>query len=188
MKRGTQIRRKLLAVVPQGKSRRGNPEGFWFFLECGHVNWKFFTVHNSMDVFMAKVGQPPNVLCRNCSGGRRIDVTEKDIEMVDGLFPPKIRLLQKRIKEYRDGLKSLLEVTPKEFGNYRHDEAAYKYRHIKVVKKHSRLRDDPYREWPGSHKNVHAWYELEDGHAVGWNENPSLGWSFPVIKLKEKEK
>ena len=41
------------------------------------------------------------------------------------------------------------------------------------------------KPWPGSHKNVFVWWELETGHAIGWNENPSRGWSFPVIKLKK---
>lgn len=36
--------------------------------------------------------------------------------------------------------------------------------------------------WPGQHKNVMNWCVLATGHAVGWNENPSRGWSFPVIK------
>ena len=36
--------------------------------------------------------------------------------------------------------------------------------------------------WPGSHKNVYFWVELDNGFAVGWNENPSRGWSFPVVK------
>ena len=39
--------------------------------------------------------------------------------------------------------------------------------------------------WPGKHKNINVWCLLETGHAVGWNENPSTGWSFPVIKVSE---
>jgi hypothetical protein len=38
--------------------------------------------------------------------------------------------------------------------------------------------------WPGSQKNVCHWWKLSSGHAVAWNENPSRGWSFPVIKLR----
>lgn len=37
------------------------------------------------------------------------------------------------------------------------------------------------RPWPGRHKNVLTWWELRCGHAVGWNENPATGWSFPVM-------
>ena len=37
------------------------------------------------------------------------------------------------------------------------------------------------RRWPGTHKNVMNWYILANGKAVGWNENPARGWSFPFI-------
>jgi hypothetical protein len=37
--------------------------------------------------------------------------------------------------------------------------------------------------WIGTHKNVMHWWILKNGMAVGWNENPSRGWSFPVMKL-----
>ena len=40
--------------------------------------------------------------------------------------------------------------------------------------------------WPGTHRNVTSWWALEDGHAVGWNENMSIGWSFPALKLTPK--
>lgn len=40
-------------------------------------------------------------------------------------------------------------------------------------------------DWPGKHKFVWSWYVLNNGHAVGWNENPSRGWTFPVIKYSE---
>lgn len=34
------------------------------------------------------------------------------------------------------------------------------------------------RRWPGRHKNVLNWCRLSTGYAVGWNESPSVGWSF----------
>jgi len=40
--------------------------------------------------------------------------------------------------------------------------------------------------FPFRHKNIFVWWILEGDMAVGWNENPSVGWSFPVAKLKEK--
>jgi len=53
-----------------------------------------------------------------------------------------------------------------------------------VVREHSRPHDnDNFKEWLGPHKNVHCWWELENGKAVAWNEDPSKGWSFPVITL-----
>lgn len=40
--------------------------------------------------------------------------------------------------------------------------------------------------WPGKHKNVIAWWVLANGYAVGWNENPAIGWSFPVIRYTKE--
>lgn len=37
--------------------------------------------------------------------------------------------------------------------------------------------------WPGRHQHVNNWCEV-GGYAVGWNENPSRGWSFPVVKMR----
>lgn len=42
------------------------------------------------------------------------------------------------------------------------------------------------RRWPGKHKNVTTWIAIEGGKAIGWNENPSSGWSFPVISHEFK--
>ena len=39
--------------------------------------------------------------------------------------------------------------------------------------------------WPGPQRNVGTWWELANGWAVGWNENPSRGWSFPAVKMKK---
>lgn len=39
----------------------------------------------------------------------------------------------------------------------------------------------PGNGWPGKEKNVYWWYKLANGKMVGFNENPSRGWSFPVI-------
>lgn len=41
--------------------------------------------------------------------------------------------------------------------------------------------------FPFKHKNIHVWWILEDNTAIGWNENPSVGWSFPVAKVKGVE-
>lgn len=55
-----------------------------------------------------------------------------------------------------------------------------KFADIKVISKF----DSRKRKWVGTHKNVTYWYELENGYAVGLNENPSRGLSIPVVKLK----
>ena len=41
-----------------------------------------------------------------------------------------------------------------------------------------------FKSWPGPQKNVHTWWYLDNGMAVGWNENPGTGWSFPVISKR----
>ena len=79
--------------------------------------------------------------------------------------------------------KRLIDVIPHD--SYIHDlmmdksSPEYRLGQTRVVKEMK-------LDWPGKHKNVFAWWILEDGRAVGWNENPALGWSFPVIKYKEK--
>ena len=46
----------------------------------------------------------------------------------------------------------------------------------------------PGEHWEGSpHRNIIVWFLLEDGHAVGFNENISVGWAFPVIRLPIEE-
>jgi predicted Rdx family selenoprotein len=42
--------------------------------------------------------------------------------------------------------------------------------------------DGTERPWPGRHKFVFNWIRLWNGKAIGWNENPAIGWSFPVIR------
>lgn len=82
-------------------------------------------------------------------------------------------------------LQTLSEAMPKEFLSGDHDKTqAFKFRDEIVIKEHSMFTDqDEFQKWPGTHKNVYFWVELENGYAVGWNENPSKGWSFPVLKF-----
>lgn len=84
--------------------------------------------------------------------------------------------------------KTLKEKLPPEFigGEYRNTKA-FQMRDIIVTKEHCYLWDgDNYIKWPGSHKNVNSWVELENGYIVGWNENPLRGWSFPVLKINSQ--
>ena len=63
-----------------------------------------------------------------------------------------------------------------------------------MVKEHNRIGirrakivDICYERWIGKHKYVHNWVELANGYAVGMNENPSRGLTFPVVKLRGKK-
>lgn len=77
--------------------------------------------------------------------------------------------------------KSLREAMPPEFSGceYRTDRAQ-RFADVKVVKEFDATKPD--QRWPGKQKNVFYWVALANGYAVGWNENPSKGWSFPIIR------
>ncbi len=83
--------------------------------------------------------------------------------------------------------KTLKDVMPEVLseidGSYCETQA-FEMVNIKVIAEHGSLIDDNPKKWPGSHKNVYFWAELGNGYAVGWNENPVRGWSFPVFKIK----
>lgn len=76
--------------------------------------------------------------------------------------------------------KTLRGVLPDCFFTEFSDAKANKYLDVKVVKEYNGRE----RKWPGKHKNVFTWWLLENGHAVGWNENPAIGYSFPSISMK----
>lgn len=84
-------------------------------------------------------------------------------------------------------LKKLREVMPKGLsivgGEYEKTRAFTMLDEI-VLAEHGNMFDQLKKDllWPGTQKNVHFWVELGNGFAVGWNENPTRGWSFPVIK------
>jgi hypothetical protein len=75
-------------------------------------------------------------------------------------------------------MKTLKEVIPQVLGCEYHDSQVRKYVDVQVVSEHN----SSVNKWPGIHKNVHFWVLLENGRAVGWNESPTHGWSFPVIR------
>jgi hypothetical protein len=76
---------------------------------------------------------------------------------------------------------TLRDKLPKDFMLEYADTQAATLMDVEVAAEHER--DSTNRPWPGPHKNVHVWWELVDGHAVAWNENPANGWTFPVVRL-----
>jgi hypothetical protein len=60
-------------------------------------------------------------------------------------------------------------------------------KHMDVEVQHEFMahHEDTWISWRefGSQKNVFCWVLLKNGLAVGWNENPATGWSFPSKKL-----
>lgn len=180
-RKGIRIYRKVLAIKPSySKNRRGNPDVYWYLFECGHIRMRFYSPSTSMDMFMIvkNIGAPERK-CHLCSTGR-MSVDDKMLDMIKDIFGFNLYLNIKDEREYKDSLKSLSDSVPQEFHQEFTSTQAYKYRHLKVVARYMSHE----KKWPGNHKYVHSWWELDDGHAIGWNENPSRGYSFPVVKLK----
>lgn len=83
----------------------------------------------------------------------------------------------------------LRDWVPKEFFNEYRDCAAYKHLDVEVVEQYGvQYIDgqfvDSSKPWIGKEKNVQNWCVLANGRAIGWNENPGRGWSFPMIMVK----
>ena len=81
-------------------------------------------------------------------------------------------------------MKTLRDVAPRELTLEYTSTRAFKMRDVTVVREYSSL-EPGYKPWPGKERNVHVWWVLANGKAVGWNENPARGWGFPVIAYKE---
>ena len=63
---------------------------------------------------------------------------------------------------------------------------ADKYMECQVQEEYS-LNKGKYKKHPFKHKHVYNWCIISKNgkrYAVGWNENPNRGWSFPVKLLK----
>lgn len=80
-------------------------------------------------------------------------------------------------------MKTLKNALPDILGVEFRDTRAYKFRDVEVLKEYSLSDMTQWKRWPGTHKNVMNWVALSNGYAVGWNESPSRGWAFPVIKF-----
>lgn len=79
--------------------------------------------------------------------------------------------------------KRLADVLPPEFLEGQFENCpAMRHAFVDVLETHDGRNGLP---WPGSQKYVSRWYVLANGKAVGFNDNPSRGWSFPVINYQE---
>lgn len=75
---------------------------------------------------------------------------------------------------------TLRDVLPPDFLLEYSDTPTAKLLDVEVTKECDATK--PGERWPGKHKHVFAWWILANGKAVGWNENPGRGWSFPIVK------
>ena len=90
--------------------------------------------------------------------------------------------------------KTLAQVLSQELTNGQYDsDRAFKFKDVFVIAEYRTypLSPDekpsehfPYKRFPGKHKFVYFWAELENGYAVGMNENPARGLSFPVVRMR----
>lgn len=83
----------------------------------------------------------------------------------------------------------LRDVLPREAsqnGGEFEDCPFHKYLDNEVIENHDG--ETPPR-WMGfKTKNILNWWALDNGKAVGWNESPSRGWSFPVVSMPKESK
>lgn len=80
---------------------------------------------------------------------------------------------------------TLRDVLPREFFQEFMNTRAATMLDVEVAEEISHSNNNMKR-WPGIEKNVLNWWKLADGRCVGWNENVSRGWSFPVYGRKAK--
>jgi len=81
----------------------------------------------------------------------------------------------------------LRDVLPKEFSaEIAANGAAKKMLDVEVIAKHDAAKGELCEEWPGNHRYIYQWWELANGYAIGWNDNPGLGHSFPAVKMRPK--
>ncbi len=77
----------------------------------------------------------------------------------------------------------LRDWLPRPFFAEFQDSRANRYLDVDIEHEY-RVPNADWREWVGKEKNVLNWVVLSNGVAVGFNENPSRGWSFPVKKME----
>jgi len=82
-------------------------------------------------------------------------------------------------------MKTLRDVLPHEFFLSYMDTEAAKYLDVEVVATYGSGDNLELKSWVGVHRNVYIWWQLANGKAVAWNENPGRGWSFPVRPVKD---
>ena len=78
-------------------------------------------------------------------------------------------------------MKKLREVLPREFKRDFMDTRAAKFLDVDVVAEYD---DRPFPQKRYIYRNIYTWWELKNGYAVGWNESPRNGWSFPAVKME----
>lgn len=74
----------------------------------------------------------------------------------------------------------LRDVLPKEFFAEHPDSKVNDFLNERIIE----TVDGCEKRWIGKERYVYTWWILANGKAIGWNENPSRGWSFPIVSFK----
>lgn len=82
--------------------------------------------------------------------------------------------------------KTLRDVLPSEFFKEFANTRAATMLDVEIESEYGLGEGEVWASWPGREKNVMNWWKLVDGRCVGWNENVSRGWSFPVFGKKAR--
>ena len=67
-------------VISKGRTSRGNPEFYRFFLECGHVEDRHHSANTAVQAFMSIEGMTYKVRCHQCEDPRDYQRRWKDEE------------------------------------------------------------------------------------------------------------
>ena len=80
---------------------------------------------------------------------------------------------------------TLREAAPKDFSKFANSLAGSMGEESIVASYQTIDRTLPnYKVFPGPYSHVLQWWELQNGYAVGYNQNPILGPSFPVVWMR----
>lgn len=69
--------------------------------------------------------------------------------------------------------------------NITDEDSVFKFLNWNVVEDFNLENEHPFR-----HKHIYNWCIVTDGkkhYAIGWNENQSIGWSYPVKRIYNYE-
>jgi hypothetical protein len=187
MKRGKQIPQKVLWIEESDTlTRKGNPDHYWYILGCGHVKGEFHSIRTVIDQFMVLKGLYVEKNCHRCRHRNSPDDVP-DEHFPFGMVRSVAGMAGQRMLDIHRESGLLIDRIPAEhIHSVNRTDKLYRHLYQTVVKEHHSgdLINEPIT--PFKHKYVYTWWELENGYAVGWNENPSRGWSFPIMRIKEE--
>ena len=89
----------------------------------------------------------------------------------------------REVSKMKNNSKKLRDWAPYDFLLEFSDTRAAKYLDVPVEEEYGVSTTG--RRWIGCEKYVFNWVVLKNGYAVGMNENPARGLSFPVVRYRK---